>query len=331
MGYAYTPTMAEPPDHSLPETAEAEALRWLAVLRSGRVSKAERRAFAEWLAEDPRRQSAWREAQAFWSGLERLDPSDVREIRIRYGAASATPPLALQRRLFLALPLALVLLVAFGLILYPPAFLYADYTTAAGEARSVLLAAGSRVELNTATALSVDDGEERRRITLHTGEAFFTVAPDPRRPFEVLTTAGRIRALGTAFNVRALDGRVEVAVYEHAVAIALPSGQSLAQLTRNEQVSFDAQGFGVVAPADLRTAGAWRRHRLVFEDRALAEVVGEINRYRRGRIVVANPALASLPVSGVFDTRDTGAALRTIEETLKLRRLALTERLVFLY
>jgi len=49
--------------------------------------------------------------------------------------------------------------------------------------------------MNTDTAVSVDYSAQRRQITLHDGEAYFVVAPDAQRPFEVQTSSGQVRAL----------------------------------------------------------------------------------------------------------------------------------------
>lgn len=93
------------------------------------------------------------------------------------------------------------------------------YETALGEHRTVVLDDGSRVDLNTATHLTVHLSRDRRAVALETGEVLFEVAPDPARPFVVTAGALRIRDIGTRFDVDRRPERVTVAVLEGRVQI----------------------------------------------------------------------------------------------------------------
>jgi transmembrane sensor len=73
----------------------------------------------------------------------------------------------------------------------------ADYRTAIGEQREIILADGTRLWLNTASAINVYFNARERRIQLVTGEIFIATAKDTRRPFQVDTAQGQLRALGT--------------------------------------------------------------------------------------------------------------------------------------
>src|SRR5690606_7134707 len=96
----------------------------------------------------------------------------------------------------------------------------ADEATGIGERRVVALADGSSITLDSATSVDVKYAANERRIVLRDGQIFVTVAPDTARPFIVEARQGTVRALGTAFNVRAYDGGARVAVTEHAVRVA---------------------------------------------------------------------------------------------------------------
>lgn len=95
------------------------------------------------------------------------------------------------------------------------------YTTGVGEQRSVLLADGSRVTLNTNTRVEVDLTSERRTVRVDGGEAFFEVAKDARRPFVVRALDSEVVALGTAFAVRL----GESATQGNALAVTLIEGR----------------------------------------------------------------------------------------------------------
>jgi transmembrane sensor len=305
----------------------SQATYWLTLLTSGRATKKQQQEFELWLSSDPAHKLAWKRAQAMWRELDALGEADVADIErrarmkrrqaSRRSACSLWPAAA-----------AVVLLIGFWVVRQPS--FYADYYTVKGARLDLNLAEGSRVWLDTQSAVSVDFSATVRRIKLHEGEAYFEVARDPARRFEVETPAGRVRALGTAFNIRLdSDGSV-VTVFEHAVSVEPRRGAPIERLEQGERARFGS--FGVTAPeeADLEQAAAWRDNRLVFEDRPLLDVVQELNRYRPGRIVILDRALQSTPLTGVFDTRDPDQALEMIQRSLSLRSIRLTDALVIL-
>jgi transmembrane sensor len=300
--------------------AEREAMEWQARLSSDRQSAVQRLAFENWLTQSAENAAAWRAVNDFWNGLDgvRLDDLgiDAASPKVR-----ALPPQLRYWRTGLALA-ASVLLVA-GL-LYPELDIYlADYRSATGQQRQVALEDGSTLLLNTASAVSVDYSSERRLVTLHSGEAFFTVAANPSRPFIVQTDAGQVQALGTAFDVKWEDETAGVTVFEHAVKVTSRSGVVKDRLAEGERLQFSRDRLESAGRIDLQRSAAWHRQRMVFQDRPLAEVVAELDRYRSGKILVIGAAIEKLPITGVFGIADTDVALASIEQslTVKVRKL----------
>ena len=302
----------------------SEAIHWLTLLTSGQADAAQRQDFEDWLNADPAHESAWQEAQAMWRELDTLQVSDIPAIQAR---ARKNQSRRLQCLRWAAA--ASVLLVTGLWATQQPQF-YADYYTAKGAQQELRLADGSQVWLDTGSAISSEFEAQWRRITLHEGEAYFQVAADATRPFEVQTPHGRVRALGTAFDIRVGEEESIVTVFEHAVRIDTPAGLSVERLEQGQQLRLDPSGPNAPSQARLSNTAAWRDHRMVFEERALADVVAELNRYRSGRIVILDPDLNSMHLTGVFDTRDPDQALDMIERSLSLRSLHLTEALVLL-
>ncbi len=299
-----------------------EALRWFVLLRE-EAAEADRQAFAAWLARGPAHEAAWRRAHHVWSHADRLEPM----LRRQRPASTVAP----SRRSWLKAAAGIAVVVGAGTgayVLSDPAC-FSDHSTGIGERRAVTLADGSVVELASASAISVSYAGTIRQVTLHEGEAFFTVAPDAAKPFVVVAGTGRTRALGTAFDVKRAGSMVTVAVTEHAVQVSLDDGAS-AQVAERQQVAYGPAGLAPVGPADPDAVGAWRRDRLVFQDAPLESVIAELNRYRHGRILITDGRLRALPVTAVFDTRQTDAALQTIGQALPVRIRKLTDMLVLL-
>jgi transmembrane sensor len=186
-----------------------------------------------------------------------------------------------------------------------------------GEQRSVTLADGSVVDINTNSELRVDLSGTERRLRLLKGEARFKVARDPQRPFIVRTSQATIRALGTIFNVRAepeqtavavLEGHVEV--HEISVPQAAAGVVTHLELRAGEQAAVSPAGRILPnAGPPIERVTEWMSRRLVFREEPLAVVVAEFNRYHRKPIRIEDPSLAGLRISGTFDSSDLDSLL----------------------
>ncbi len=307
---------------------------WLALSHSPFFDVVQQQALQDWLATSPENRNAWRKAQLFWQQTDSLNPTQIVEVENRLRKVSgfqSIPRTAVRSKFnatYYAAAACLILAIALKLLWQPG--LFADYQTAKGEQEQVLLSDGSNILLNTNTRLSVTFSPNRRILTLHEGEAYFTVAPDKQRPFTVQTAKGDITALGTAFNIQQVDDALAVTVFHHAVRVSFSNGQQIVRLNEGQQTDYVNNQIQPTVAANLNQAKAWREHRLVFKNQPLQTVADELERYRPGKIIIADKALAQHRVTGVFDPRDTEAALSVIEKTLGLKEYRLTDKLVVL-
>jgi transmembrane sensor len=192
----------------------------------------------------------------------------------------------------------------------------AEYRTARGEQRTVMLPDGSRLILNTETSVTTELSMLARTAVLHRGEAFFVVAHNGWKPFTVEAGNGTVRDIGTQFTVRRDPEQVTVSVVEGAVEVesaSEPASKQATVLTAGEQASYgEAGGLSATTTVDVATVTAWTTGELVFEQRPLAEVVREIGRYHQGEIRVLGPRLSDRKISGRFNLRDREAFLRAV-------------------
>ncbi|KAA5602868.1 FecR family protein [Blastochloris sulfoviridis] len=304
-----------------PDPTLVTALEWLVRLRDDKASDADRRAFQRWLAQDAAHAAAWTKAEGLWRRFDVVEPEIA---RLRRSQA------AMSRRRALAVGGA-ALIGAGGIYALGRGDLMADVVTDVGERRTLVLADGSSVELGSHSALSVDVTDRGRDLRLFRGEGYFDVAADAGRPFRVHAAGGSIQALGTRFDVKHVDGLVTVAVAEHAVAVRAADAPAAIRVGQGWQVSYGRDGLGGLVRADLEAVEAWRQDRMVFQDVPLRRVLVEIERYRRGRILLLSGAIGAIPVTAVFDTRQPDDALQTIADTLPVRVLRATERIALVY
>ncbi|MDQ8728094.1 DUF4880 domain-containing protein [Bradyrhizobium sp. LHD-71] len=295
-----------PDDHEDLDPLMREALAWVVRLRSGEATKSDLEAIRRWRSQSPDHEQAFRLAAGLWRDLKlSADALGVhRRAQLSPMRGYRPVPWSLSRRAFMG---GAVASVAAAYLAYDPPMdlwpslseLAADYRTGKGERRELALANGVDVTLGTLTSLSVLSDRDDTRIELISGEAVFSAKSAAGRSVVVQALGVRTVATRASFNARCLDGRVSVTCIDGQLDIE--HERNLVQLNPEQQVEFSAAaGLGTAVATDVNAATAWQKGLLVVRDRPLAEVVEEVNRYRPGRVIVTNVALARRLVNGTF-------------------------------
>lgn len=286
-----------------PLSLDDQAIDHLLRLHSGTAGARERAEFQRWRRQSAAHEHAAREAEVLWQALGHTQ-------------AAARHRRTAQRSWRLpAMAAVLCLALLLGLLAAPHTLvgLYADHSTAVGERRLVQLDDGSRVWLNSGSALSVDFSATRRDVRLYHGEALFEVAKDRQRPFVVSAGDGQVQALGTRFDVDLHGAQAQVTVSEGVVQVA-SGGAAPLRLGVGQRVSYrPGVAPGAVQALDSSSASAWQRGKLIFNQRPLGEVLAELERYLPERILLRDEVLRRRKISGVFDLDDPQALLTTLE------------------
>jgi transmembrane sensor len=314
-----------------------QASHWWELLHSDSASSSDHREFGEWVTRSPERVEAYLETARLVKAIKSprlIWPSTAAEVLIREAKSSpetvlpfstARVAVSVDRRGTrrshgrLAWAAAAVLLIGVGLVLFmleTPQ----EFRTALGEQRSVLLADGSRVTLNTASTIEVNLHNGRREVRLVQGEALFEVAHDAARPFVVRAGNALLEDVGTQFNVDMHSNATTVTVVEGRVAVDSPGAREIAgaQADNSGRATVEALILGandrvLVTPAgvgapqrgvNVAASVAWTQRQLVFEHRPLSEVAEEFNRYNRDRIDIDSAELKRQEVTGVFEAKD---------------------------
>ncbi|MGQ0594800.1 MAG: FecR domain-containing protein [Gammaproteobacteria bacterium] len=297
-----------------------QAAQWFALLRSESATKADRRRWQAWLSACPAHRTAWARVEAFTRRLEGLPAHAV-------SAALGTADRGRRRALKTLAFLCTAGVAGWGAWRGTPWREWmADHRTGVGGTRSVILADGTRLWLNTASALDVEFTSPLRRLLLQAGEVLIETASDPRvpsRPFVVDCADGRVRALGTRFSLHQQDDHSRAAVFEGAIEIQ-PAAPAAARRTLNagQETRFTRQSIDAPQPAN-QDRTAWTRGMLLADDLPLGEFVAELARYRHGYLGCA-PEVEDLRLVGAFPLGDTDRVLAALERTLPVRVRALT-------
>jgi transmembrane sensor len=198
--------------------------------------------------------------------------------------------------------------------------------TRAGENRDVALADGSTVSVGARSVLWATLSRDAREVTLERGEAFFRVAKDPARPFTVKIGNTTVAAVGTAFNIRRAGERVVVAVAEGIVKVDASTAQGTspphAQLGVGQQLSIDTtDGSSNMQVVDAGGIAAWRDGLLQYRDEPLPSVIADVTRYSKHDIVITDPAVAELRITGTVFANDVESWLQSLEAALPVRAI----------
>ncbi len=287
----------------------AEASGWYYRLQAEDLSSTEREAFAAWLAQGPSQVQAWNEMLDLLGALR----VPARQIRQAQRSRWYKPRVQVWAS-------AAAVLLTFGMLIASPwpDRWRADYATATGESRTIALADGSQVQLNTDTAVQVELAGRERRVRLLRGEAWFEVSHDPSRPFRIRSGEGWVKVVGTRFSVARQGGQTRVRVAQGRVQVSADNTRSVL-LDPGRGVEYSGMQLGAEHGFDVAAEFAWRQRQLVFRQQPLAEVVEALNRYWPGQTLVLGDTLRQRKVSGVFEIDKPDAVLKALTHTLGLR------------
>jgi len=197
------------------------------------------------------------------------------------------------------------------------------FATRIGETRSVRLADGSVITLNTNSKVSVSYTETIRNIHLDQGEALFKVAKNKTRPFIVTASDTVVRAVGTSFTVRVLPERpVQVLVQEGVVEVThrgVRSSKPVRAVAETQTVVAANAPIAVRAVPRIQVERdlAWRYGQISFENETLADAAVEFARYSDTRIAV-DPAISNRTITGMFAANDPVGFAKVVASVLNL-------------
>ncbi|MEZ7809124.1 MULTISPECIES: FecR family protein [Alcaligenes] len=295
-----------------------QAAYWYERMQSDDVTAAERAAFEQWQLADPDNEQRYQQVQSIWSMAAALPKSEVQKLGRAQGPAVNRRP---ARRAFWSYGLGVACVATLTVAVVDPMHwravpeYQAQFATAHGERREIVLPDDSTLLLNTDTSLTVALYGHQRTVRLEQGEVFFQVDGTQGTPFVVEMESGAVRVTGTQFNVRRIDQAFSVDVLQGSVQVstgpwwrrqlAMLRPGDVARVTKPDHLR---SGKGT----DVENSVAWREGKVVFRGTSLADAVQELNRYSAERLVVSDPQIAGLRVSGVFNIDDPASFLAAL-------------------
>ena len=316
----------------------AEAIEWLITFSEQEVDAEDLRRFNDWLRTSPEHVATYLRVAAFWQDADRIEPGDRRDIerlvrdaaresnvysfepRVVSGRAVARPLRWLSRPVLAAATL--LLGVAVLAVLWNTLFRTPTYATNVGELRTITLEDGSVVTLNANSRITLSFTRSKRLIELTDGQALFRVAKDPVRPFIVQSNDTKVTAVGTQFDVNRKTGGTVVTVLEGRVSVTGAAAEPTSPSHTNGPMLVSAGEQAIVTPAQASkhresqpaNVAAWTTGLLVFDSEPLREVARAFNRQNAKQLIIEDPELQELKISGVFPAAAVGPMARFLRE-----------------
>ena len=300
------------------EAVRAEAAEWLARRDRGPWAEEDQAALQQWLGQSLAHSTAFWRLEAAWNRANRL--------RAARGDGGNRFLQAVSNRftpmLFRAAAAALVIGVAGTSAFYAMQPRERSYEATVGGHEALTLGDGTKVELNTDTKVRVS--QDRRKVWLDRGEAYFDVVHDAAHPFTVMVGEHRVTDLGTKFLVRQNANRIEVSLFEGRAKLdstAEWSRSRSATLMPGDVAVATANSLSVMKKPEkaMTSELGWRRGVLIFRHASLAEAAAEFNRYNRRKLVVEDAAAARLTIDGTFQADNIDDFTRLAQLVLGVR------------
>lgn len=305
---------------------EGHAARWLLRQEEPDWSEQDQRELDEWLTESDAHKAAYWRLEYGWRAADRISA-------IGAAAPARAWRNAVRAHWWKPVAAAASLLLVLGVLAFQtsgfrfgqgPEIQTSRFQTPLGGRRQIRLADGSRIELNTSTAIRAQVDRDRRTIWLDHGEAYFDVVRNEQRPFVVHAGPRTITVLGTRFSVRRTGARVTVAVAEGRVRVEDSASSAAAgstTITAGDLAIADGATTLVASDSETRVQEqlAWRDGLLMFDSMTLSNAASEFNRYNRRQIVITDPAIANIRIGGRFQAHNVDAFARLLREAYGFR------------
>jgi len=298
-----------------------QAIHWLLRLRNNHGNARLSHQCAAWRAEHHEHELAWQRVQSLQAELSH-------NLRAVPGAQVAFNTLensaqGLGRRQALKLLSGAVLMGSAAWLAKDTSVWQqwrADYATATGERRGFQLPDGTRIELNTASAVDLDYTAQQRLIKLTRGEIIVTCGGNDEgatfnRPLRVQSRHGIYEPIKARFILRQDSDCTRLTVSSGSVAIR--SGATSVEALAGQTYLIDHHQVRPAPPLDM-DVGAWADGLIVTRNMRLGDFLNEVGRYRQGFVTCA-PQVADLRLSGVFRLEDTDTLLAILPQTLPVQ------------
>jgi ferric-dicitrate binding protein FerR (iron transport regulator) len=194
------------------------------------------------------------------------------------------------------------------------------FTNNTMEPKVVFLPDGTHVSLNTNSQVVLNKGfaNKNRNVAMQ-GEVFFKVNRNEHMPFVISVQQTQVKVLGTSFNVKSIQNKVEVVVETGKVEVYnIENNATHVFLTPGEQAIATNTGISKNLN-NHENYLAWLNKKLVFKSMPLAEVIRDINTAYHSQIVIGDAQINDLLITATYKQNSIDEILKSITLAFNLK------------
>ncbi|MFL6614617.1 FecR domain-containing protein [Pantoea sp. SIMBA_072] len=294
-----------------------EAAEWLTRLLSGEITSAERHDFEIWLNENEHHATALNEMRQMWLDLRIPLESELHQIPYSAGLMSLNEHPGSHRRQW-GMAACLLLLVTMVISQWLNTWRY-PYVTRTGEQKSWILEDGTKMWLNTNSAMDIKRESGEKHIRLVRGEGYFDTSNPQTSALTIEVGSSIITAFNTALNVFQRNDDTVITVDRGQVVVRQPGGKGVIV---NAKMQYHTGQTALKADSSPELAADnqfnWKGGKIVFENQSLYTVLQSVKRYDSRWVLADSSFTKRLKLSTVIDIHDLDGWYRQLELALSL-------------
>lgn len=287
-----------------------EAAEWIERLSDGELNTLCQKRFVKWLEADSRHSQVLESMLHTWQ-----DPALEQAFKQLKQQQKRPARKAFQWGVSVATACALVVAIT---VMLPGRFSETPqptvFTAQSPTENTHQLSDGSALQLQVSSEVTVNYSEQQRNLSIESGQAYFSVAKDKKRPFVVSVGDASVTAVGTEFNIDRGTAQIDVTVYEGIVEVQAEQENFPVLLKAGEKIRLNRGRFGTVQKVDVNNLIDWRSGWIEISNENLNYLIERLNRHSSTPIVLADADLGSREVAGRFRLNDTEQTLRLLSQ-----------------
>ena len=302
------------------ETSEGRIGRYL----SGEMTDTERSRFEQDAAADRELGSLLRDAQRIWDVQSPISSGswDTDQAWARFSSTHNVSPVPVSRKLprrslYWAAAASILLLAGVYTIFFrggsPVTYAYQE-----GKTEPIILTDGSKIILNKASSVTVYPFTSKSRHLDLSGEAYFEVSSDPKRPFTISSGGTLTEVVGTSFNIRQTPGETRIFVHTGKIIFSSEKDSRVAvALTEGEAAVFAHDKMEMIANPSPNVS-AWRTRQLRFVRMPMSTIIEDISTYFGQEVIIENESsrncIINIPLA--FKKPEITSVLEAVSATI---------------
>jgi len=295
----------------------------------GEASPGEEEAVNEWINENAANKEYYNQLKKVWDNSKKLAVDSTLDVdkawerfQKRVAIQNETPKIVNRSRFsWIRIAASFILIAGLGVAAY--------FMINNNESKEMVAQAGQNVLVDTLPDGSVITLNKRSTITYPSkfkgdtraialkGEAFFSVAPDKKKPFIISVNDVQVTVVGTSFNIKSENGNTEIVV-ETGIVQVTRSGKTVELIAGEKIVMSAIDNNATKEKVSDKLYNYYRSKEFVCDDTPLWKLVQVVNEAYDAKIVIGRKELNDMRLTTTFNNESLEQVLDVIQLTFEI-------------